>query len=81
MHPQQIVNLLRTLGRGRGWKDSTIGTYAKNDSALVARLDGGGTCTLATASKIIQWASDHWPDGERWPVDIPRPIPAREEAE
>lgn len=36
-------------------------------------LRQGRSCTLKTASKVVQWFSDHWPEDLEWPEDIPRP--------
>ena len=73
MEPEQIIKLLRCVGAARGWKDSTVGTYAVNDGKFIGRLASGKTCTLNTVSDAVRWASENWPDGIEWPNEVPRP--------
>lgn len=38
-----------------------------------------GDCRTRTASKLLQWFSDNWPDDLDWPSDIPHPKPTKKE--
>lgn len=42
--------------------------------SMAARL-AEGRVTIATAARVDQWLSDHWPPETdlAWPADIPRP--------
>ena len=68
-----------------------IAQYARHKGLAVttaSRMAGGrydicdraasGRITLGRAARIVQWLSDHWPEGAEWPPDIPRPVPTPE---
>lgn len=52
---------------------STVSTYARSDGKFFGRLKAGAGCTLKTASTVVQWFSDNWPEDLAWPKDIARP--------
>ena len=56
-----------------GLKLSTIATYAVNDGKLFKRLAEGGSCTLATAEKLLTYYDAVWPADLEWPKTIARP--------
>ena len=37
------------------------------------RLRANRGCTIATYNRVLAWFSGHWPEGLKWPADIPRP--------
>lgn len=45
--------------------------FGKGD--FFKKLQAGGDCRTATASKALQWFSDNWPEDLAWPKDIARP--------
>jgi hypothetical protein len=40
----------------------------------------GADCQTKTASRLIGWFSDNWPDDLEWPSNIPRPPKSKREA-
>lgn len=73
MTHEQIEHLAEAIAARRGWTISTVATYAVNDGKLFTRLAAGGSCTVTTANRFVEWCSEHWPDDLPWPADIPRP--------
>ena len=55
---------------------STGSPYARNDGKFFDKLKAGAGGTLKTASAVVQWFSDNWPDDLAWPKDIVRPLPS-----
>ena len=39
----------------------------------IARLKSGRTITIRRAARAFQYLSNHWPDDQEWPTEIPRP--------
>ena len=76
----QIEELGRILVAHQNLKLSTIATYAVNDGKLFKRLAEGGSCTLATAEKLLSYFAAVWPSDLEWPKSIPRPQKHREVA-
>lgn len=59
---------------------STVSTYARNDGKFFDKLKGGASCTLKTASTVVQWFADNWPADLTWPKDIVRPAKSKRAA-
>lgn len=80
MQARQIMDLAETYSAHTGRKLSTLGAYTVNDGKFFDRLEGGGSCTLKTAARVVRWFSETWPDDLEWPRHIPRPPKSKKEA-
>lgn len=61
---------------------STLTMRAVGSPQLVSRWQQGKPCTVATYGRLMQWASDNWPDHEVvWPRSIHRPHPSKDAPE
>jgi hypothetical protein len=76
METKNLTDLADRFAAHRGWKLSTLSTYAAGDGKFFDRLKKGAGCTLRTAAKLFQWFSANWPADLEWPRDIPRPSAA-----
>lgn len=52
---------------------STVSRLATGSGQTIARLKSGRTITIRRAARAFQYLSDHWPDDQEWPTEIPRP--------
>lgn len=52
---------------------STVSRLATGSGETIARLKRGRTITIRRAARAFQYLSDHWPDDQEWPTEIPRP--------
>ncbi|MDE2905532.1 MAG: hypothetical protein OXQ28_05545 [Acidobacteriota bacterium] len=68
---------MKLFAERRGIALSTLSRHVGSPS-MAARL-AEGRVTIATAQRVTQWLSDHWPDDLDWPTDIPRPAPRSED--
>jgi hypothetical protein len=59
------------------WRVSFL---ARGDGMFFKRLANGSSCTLKTATVVMQWFSDNWPADLEWPRHIPRPPKQKKEA-
>ena len=75
MNEWSLVELARLFADARGISLWRVGYLAADDGKFVSRLESGRTCTLRRARAVVQYFSDHWPDGPDWPPHIPRPAP------
>jgi hypothetical protein len=73
METKNLTDLADRFAAHRGWKLSTVSTYAAGDGKFFDRLKNGAGCTLKTAARLYQWFSERWPTDLEWPRDIPRP--------
>lgn len=80
MQARDLLTLAETLSGHRNWSLSTVAVYAANDGKFFQRISCGGSCTLRTASKVLSWFSDNWPDDLEWPQGIERPSKKRSAA-
>jgi hypothetical protein len=77
MTSDHLVQLVSAYSAHSDRSEATISNLCVGHARLFSRLREGQSCTIRTASAVIQWFSDHWPDSLPWPEDIPRPMPAR----
>lgn len=71
--PDNLLALANLICVHNGWKLSTLSRYAGNDGKFFKGLEDGKSCTLRTASKLLSWFSDNWPEELEWPSEISRP--------
>jgi len=80
MNADTLIFAAKLYSEHSGRRLSTIGAYAVNDGKFFDRIEGGGSCTLRTAQKMLVWLSEVWPGDLDWPDDIPRPVRSKQEA-
>ena len=76
-----MARLIRAWAAGRGISVSYASRLATGSGDTVVRIEERGmSLTARRARRIIEYLSDHWPEGLEWPPDVPRLAPgAREE--
>ncbi len=77
MTTDQLVQLAKLYGAHNGLRLSTVSTYAARDGKYFGKLEAGADCTLRSATRLVAWFDEHWPDDLQWPRDIPRPSKSR----
>ena len=76
MQETTLIGLAQNFAGSRQISLSRVGFLAANDGKFFDRIRAGGTCTLRTAERVVQYLSNHWPEDLDWPPDIPRPEPS-----
>lgn len=76
----RLTRLIEAAAEAMGWTVTTVSWRTSGSGATYDRLCRGHDITTRRAARIVQWLSDHWPDGAEWPADIPRPAPRRDAA-
>ena len=69
---QDILRLANRYAAARKIATSTLARVATGSSTWFDRCVTGRV-TIRSAMAVVQWLSDHWPEGLEWPVDIARP--------
>ena len=80
MSPENILRLIDAAASRSPHSPGSIGRWASGSGDFTPRLRRGHDITSRRAERIVQWLSDHWPDGAEWPSDIPRPPPSDQKA-
>ncbi len=80
METLTLVRLAETYAEHLQLTLSTVSTYARSDGKFFGRLKAGSGCTLKTASTIVQWFADNWPEDLAWPSGIARPAKTKRAA-
>ncbi|WP_126975544.1 hypothetical protein [Frigidibacter oleivorans] len=75
-----FILLADTLAQHDGVTHFAISMRAFGKGDFFKGLKEGGDCRTATAARLMQWFSDHWPADLDWPRDIPRPQKTKEKA-
>lgn len=72
--PEDIVRLARQFSAETGVSISAISSRVFDDGKkLPAMIERDADLTLRRAAVALQWFSDNWPQGARWPDGIHRP--------
>lgn len=50
-----------------------VSTLVHNDGKRLRRMREGAGCKMDTFVKAMQWFSDRWPAGTKWPTGVARP--------
>lgn len=80
METLTLVRLAEAYAQHLSLTLSTVSTYARNDGKFFDKLKGGAGCTVKTASIVMQWFADNWPEDLAWPKDISRPAKSKRAA-
>lgn len=75
-----LLSLAEALEAHAGVTPATIGKRALNDNSFIARVRDGQGFTVKTYDRVVSWCNDNWPQGLKWPADVPLPQPERQSA-
>lgn len=79
MDISKLVAIAEAYATHRGLALATVSTYAARDGKFFGSLQGGASCTLRRADRVLGWFSENWPADLEWPRDIPRPPKSKKE--
>jgi hypothetical protein len=71
---RHLLSLVESYASALGIGVTTVWRQAINDPAFQERLRSDNTITLRTYDRAVAWFDQNWPEGQAWPVEIPRPI-------
>lgn len=74
-----LIDLSATYAAHMNLSHWRVSFIVRGDGQFFRRLAEGKSCTLKTASHVMQWFSDNWPADLEWPRDIPRPPKQKKE--
>ena len=69
----QILTLFLTYSKLTGRSQSRISGIIWQGGGVIKRVTEGGDVSTGNFEKAVQWFSDNWPPGKRWPKGIKRP--------
>lgn len=72
-----LLELCALHGAASGMGLGALGKAALKDHTFFNRVERGDGFNVTTFDRVVQWFSDNWPDGAKWPDDIPRPEQSR----
>lgn len=75
-----LVSLCDAFAAHRSISRWRVSFLVRGDGTFFKRMAEGGSCTLRTATLVLQWFSDNWPADLEWPRDVPRPPKTKKEA-
>ncbi|NEX47639.1 hypothetical protein [Pseudotabrizicola algicola] len=77
---QHLLDLSDAFAQHTNMSHWRVSFLARGDGQFFKRLREGKGCTVKTATAVLQWFSDNWPEDLTWPSDIPRPPKSKKEA-
>lgn len=69
----QLLTVSDAYGAARGISRSRVSTIVFNAGLALDRVASGRDLTTRKFERALQWFSDHWPQGTRWPKGVSRP--------
>lgn len=70
---ENLIRLAKSYAAHKSLTLATVSTYAAGDGKFFTSLEGGSSCMVRRAEKIVRWFSDNWPADLEWPAEIERP--------
>lgn len=80
MNAHHVLAASKAYAEASGIPLSTASWRIFGDNKKLTAIEKGGDLYTGRAAQAMQWLSDNWPDGARWPADVPRPTPTEERA-
>lgn len=77
----QLLDVTDRFSEATGTAHRAIGREVAGDARFFERLLEGKSCTLDTATRILRWCAERWPENADWPADVPRPAPSEQKEE
>jgi hypothetical protein len=72
----ELLAVARTYAAAKNIKLSSLGQQIFNSTYFFSRLEGGELKLMCEAyDNVMQWMSNRWPEGARWPPHVQRPAP------
>lgn len=59
--------------------EATVSSRLFNDGKRIQQVRSGADIGVRRLQRAILWLWQHWPEGAKWPEQVPRPIVEREE--
>ena len=70
---KHLLDLAAAYGAHVGLSHWRVSFLVRGNGQFFKGLEDGKTCTMKTASIVVQWFSENWPEDLAWPKDIERP--------
>lgn len=71
-----LLMVARTYAAAKKLRLSSLGNYVRGDSTYFRKLENRNNRMVCEVyDEIMQWLSDRWPEGLRWPPHVARPSP------
>ncbi len=72
---EQFLRVADAYAAPESMSDAKLSMTLFNDWKRIGLLRGGRDQSTKSHEKRVQFMSDTWPDGAKWPEDVPRPAP------
>jgi hypothetical protein len=69
----QLLTVARTYAEARSLSLSRVSTIVFNDGKKIEAIENGADLQTQNFERAMGWFAENWPDGARWPADVPRP--------
>ena len=68
-----FLAVIEAYAAANGLQETTVSYRLFNDGKRVAAIRGGASITLRLVNHALQYLSDDWPRGAKWPKGVCRP--------
>jgi hypothetical protein len=73
----QLLAVARAYAEAEGIEMQTVSWRAFGDGKKLGAIEDGSDIQVRRFERTMQWFSDNWPAGTKWPKEAARPAPVR----
>ena len=72
---EKFILVFDTFVVHSGVAESTLSDRLLRSGTRFRHIRKSSDISTGTFERVVQWLSDHWPEGVEWPEDVERPQP------
>lgn len=73
LNTKHLLKVAATYGKLTKVEEKTVSSRVFADSKKLRAIRDGADITVGRYNAALAWFSENWPDGKKWPDDVPRP--------
>ncbi|BCZ75882.1 hypothetical protein [Acetobacter phage phiAX1] len=71
---EQLLTLSKSYCNLRGISERTASGIIFRDSRTIVRVKEGGSLTVRSFERALNWFRENWPEGSEWPDGVDRHV-------
>jgi hypothetical protein len=80
LNTKHLLKVAETYGKLTKVEEKTVSSRVFADSKKLRAIRDGADITVGRYNAALEWFSENWPEGKKWPDSVPRPESERAQA-
>jgi hypothetical protein len=73
LNTKHLLKVAATYGKLTKIEEKTVSSRVFADSKKLRAIRDGADITVGRYNAALEWFSENWPEGKKWPDSVPRP--------